>query len=111
MSDVSTCKFIDVCASDDVWIGEMLTFDVGQRAVLVMNVQGELYAYDNVCPHQSVPLDEGSFEDGVLTCRAHQWTFDARSGCSINPSAERLTKHPIRIENNRVWLGDSPLDT
>lgn len=110
MSEQATVNFVEVCAQDDIWIGEMMPFEVSGRQVIVLNVEGELVAYDGICPHQSVALAEGDFDGCVLTCRAHQWTFDAKSGRSINPSSACLTRFPIRIEQGMVLLGDQPVD-
>jgi nitrite reductase/ring-hydroxylating ferredoxin subunit len=47
--------FVEVCAVDDLWAAEMESFDVGSQEVLILNVDGQLHAYDGVCPHQSMP--------------------------------------------------------
>jgi toluene monooxygenase system ferredoxin subunit len=46
----------------------------------------------------------------VLTCRAHQWSFDACSGGSINPSGACLRRFALRVENGSVWVADRPCD-
>ena len=43
-------SFVEVCAVDDLWIGEMECFDVGAAEVLILNVDGQLHAYDGICP-------------------------------------------------------------
>ena len=108
MADTSTIPFVEVCAVDDLWVGEMECFDVGAREVLVVNVDGAIHAFDAICPHQSAPLVEGAFDGRVLTCRAHQWSFDACSGRSINPKGEQLRRFPIRIEDGKVWVAEQP---
>jgi nitrite reductase/ring-hydroxylating ferredoxin subunit len=103
-----TDTFIEVCTTSDIWIGEMEAFKVGRHNVLVVNVDGEFHAYDGRCPHQGRPLIHGELEDHVLTCRAHQWTFDVRSGKSINPSAQCLRRFPLRIEGDKVMVAEQP---
>lgn len=107
-SEVRHQQFVEVCASDDLWEGEMECFDVGRHKVLVVNVDGELHAYDGICPHQSVSLEEGVLEGKVLTCRAHQWTFDVSSGKSMNPAGERLRRFPIRVVDGMVSVAGDP---
>jgi nitrite reductase/ring-hydroxylating ferredoxin subunit len=106
----STLNFFELCATDDLWIGEMEVFDVGAHEVLLVNIDGEFHAYDGVCPHQGMPLIEGQLVGKVLTCRAHQWSFDACSGGGINPSGACLRRFPLRIENGSVWVADQPGD-
>jgi toluene monooxygenase system ferredoxin subunit len=99
-----TDEYLHVCAAEDLWEGEMEAFDVGDAEVLILNAGGSFHAYDAVCPHQSVPLVEGRFDGAVLTCRAHEWSFDACTGRGINPCGEHLRRYPIRIEGGAVFV-------
>lgn len=104
MTDTSSQQFIEVCAADDLWVGEMECFDAGSHEVLILNVDGRLHAFDAICPHQSVPLVEGRFDGRVLTCRAHEWSFDACSGQGINPKGECLRRFPLRVVDGKVFV-------
>lgn len=106
VADAAT--YVELCAADDLWAGEMEAFDVGDAEVLLVNVDGEFRAYDAICPHQSVPLVEGTLEGGVLTCRAHQWSFDACTGRGLNPCGEQLRTYPIRIVDGKVLVSTAP---
>lgn len=108
MSDIVSAPFIEVCAVDDLWVGEMECFDAGSQEVLILNVDGRLHAYDSVCPHQSMPLVEGRFDGKVLTCRAHEWSFDACSGQGINLKRECLRRFPLRIVDGKVLVAIEP---
>lgn len=110
MPESDSAPFVEVCSVDDLWIGEMECFDLGDREVLVANIDGELHAYDGVCPHQGVPLVEGELNGKVLTCRAHQWSFDACSGKSINPSGECLQRFALRVVDGKVWIAAQTID-
>ena len=92
--------FVGVLAADELWDGEMESFDIGEEEVLVLKVDGEIRAYDGVCPHQSQSLVEGELEGGTLTCRAHEWQFDALSGMSINPRGNCLHRHDVRVTSD-----------
>ena len=86
----------------------MESFEAGTRKVLILKVDGQLHAYDGVCPHQSAPLVEGRFDGHVLTCRAHEWTFDACTGKGINPKGACLRKYPVKIACGRVFVAVGP---
>jgi toluene monooxygenase system ferredoxin subunit len=108
MSTVDTRQFVEVCAADDLWIGDMECFEVGLREILLLNVEGEIQAFDGRCPHQSAPLIEGRFDGKVLTCRAHEWSFDACTGRSVNPKGECLRRYPLRIVDGKVFVATEP---
>ena len=93
------------CSQDEVWEGDMLEVDVGAHSVLLVRLDGgELRAYQGACPHQDIPLSEGKFDGRVLMCRAHQWTFDAATGCGINPGDCRLAQYPVKLDGDDVLV-------
>jgi toluene monooxygenase system ferredoxin subunit len=103
-----TAAFTALCAADDLWAGEMLELRIGPHRVVLLNVEGELHAYEGVCPHQGVALAEGDFDGRTLVCRAHHWEFDACSGRSVNPKGECLRRYPVKIVDGQVLVGDAP---
>ena len=54
--------FQRVASVSDIPPGVTKVFEVGDRAVAVCNVSGDLYAIEDVCTH-----DGSSFEQGELT--------------------------------------------
>lgn len=89
--------FVDLVENAELWDGEMDAFYLGRDEVLLLKTGGELRAYAGACPHQSQSLVEGTLEDGVLTCGAHEWQFDALTGASVNPRGECLARHDVRV--------------
>ena len=43
-------------------------------------VDERVYAMENTCPHAGSPLSEGELDGCVITCEAHGWPFDVRTG-------------------------------
>ncbi|TBR15189.1 MAG: 2Fe-2S ferredoxin [Rugosibacter sp.] len=105
--------FEKVCKLDDLWEGEMESFQVNGQEVLVVSLDGgAIRAYQGVCPHQDILLVEGQFDGKALICRAHQWVFDAQTGAGINPDDCRLAEYPVKIEDEDVLVnteGITPL--
>lgn len=91
-------------AEQELWEGDMTGVTVDGVSVLLMNVDGEVRAYRNRCPHQDWALDEGEFEDGTLVCSRHLWEFDALSGKGVNPADCTLTAFPVKIEGGTIWV-------
>lgn len=96
--------FIDLIEAADLWDGEMESFDVGDSEVLLLKVNGEIRAYDGICPHQSVSLVEGDLTNGVVSCRAHEWQFDALTGEGVNPRDTCLKAHEVRVVDGVVQV-------
>ena len=97
--------FRKVASLDELWEGEMTEVEVDEHVVvLVWPEGGELRAFQGMCPHQDIPLAEGKFDGKVLMCRAHQWTFDARTGAGINPGNCRLAEYPVKVEGDDILV-------
>ena len=96
--------FLPVAALADLWDDDMTGVVVDGTQVLVVRLAGEVYAYEDRCPHQGVPLHEGQLHGYVLTCRAHEWYFDVRTGKGINPRMAFLKRFAVKIEDGRVLV-------
>lgn len=68
--------FHKVCTLDDVWEGEMTEVEIGDHEVLLVGVEGgDVRAFQAVCPHQDIPLCEGT--------RARAATREFRRGLGL----------------------------
>lgn len=96
--------FRKVCTLDDLWEGEMASFDVeGHEVLLVWPEGGDVRAFQGVCPHQDIPLEEGKFDGKVIMCRAHQWTFDAGTGRASTLETAALPSIRYRFPETTSW--------
>ena len=64
----------------DVPSGTAKVYQVGNREVAVCNVDGELYAIDDVCTHDEGSLDQGELDGHEIECPRHGARFDVRTG-------------------------------
>jgi toluene monooxygenase system ferredoxin subunit len=97
MSDPKTSQWQQASHLDDLWEGDMEGVEIGEEKVLLVNVEGEVRAYRNVCPHQASALDEGDFDGETITCARHLWVFDALSGRGVNPENSQLHTFACRV--------------
>ena len=97
-------SWVRVGTLDDLWVGEMLGLDVGGRLVVLMNVEGEVVAFEDRCPHQATRLSDGTFDGRTLVCSAHQWVFDCRGGTGINPSDACLLRFAARVDDDAIFV-------
>jgi len=98
-------SFKKVCTLDDLWEGEMESFNIeGQEILLVCAEGGDIKAFQGICPHQDIPLIEGKFDGQKIICRAHLWQFDACTGKGINPDDCALAEYPVRMDGEDVLV-------
>lgn len=99
--------------------GDRVIVDVEGQEVAVFNVDGDLHALPNFCPHQAAPLCEGELtgrmvigDDGwsweyvqqgeVVTCPWHGWKFDVTTGQNIKDAAVAIPHYEVDVEGGDV---------
>jgi nitrite reductase (NADH) small subunit len=73
-------------------------------AVCLANINGELSALDNWCPHRRGPLGQGWIEGNAVICPWHSWAFNAKTGIADYPENEKVAIFPLRIEDANVLI-------
>lgn len=106
MSSTMT-DWIRVCATSELLPGEFQTAWDGDIEIAVFNVDGALYAIENVCTHDGGELTGGPFEGHVVECPRHGARFDVRTGEALcAPAYLPTTVFPVRVEAGAVWTRD-----
>lgn len=83
---------------------ELRAVELEQASVLLTVANGAPKAYRNACAHLGMPLDQGSVEDGVLTCPYHGFQFALASGECLTAPSIQLPTYPSRVEGGRVLV-------
>ena len=100
--------------------GTSTTVKAFGTTVAVFNVEGQVFALSNHCPHHGGPLCHGRIsgavlpsqpyeyrygrEGRVLTCPWHGWEFDIESGRTIFDPSVRVKIYEARIEKGEIVL-------
>jgi nitrite reductase/ring-hydroxylating ferredoxin subunit len=53
---------------------------INGQQIAMFSVDGELFAFDDACPHVGASLGNGKLEGKLVTCPAHKWQFDITTG-------------------------------
>ncbi|BEP52277.1 non-heme iron oxygenase ferredoxin subunit [Variovorax paradoxus] len=102
---MSDSQWTEAAAVDEVPADDVVGMQVGGRDIALYNVDGQIYATDNVCTHGHARLCEGFLEGHEIECPLHQGKFDVRNGKPIcAPVTEAIRSYPVRIEAGRVFL-------
>ena len=71
----------------------------------LFRVDGEIHALENRCPHAGDPLSEGSLDGAILTCAAHGWCFDVRTGFRPqDPDGFPIPRFAVRVTGGDVEI-------
>jgi toluene monooxygenase system ferredoxin subunit len=97
--------FERLCSLSDLLRGDMREFELNDHQILVVWPEdGEPRAFQALCLHAGIPLIDGTLEGNELTCGAHNWSFDARTGENIMPGEGCLAVYPLQIDQDQVLV-------
>ncbi len=98
--------YVDIAAADEVKQGERIFVDTGSQTIVVLNINGEFFAIEDVCSHDQGPLGDGEVSDHEIHCPRHGASFDIRSGNVLSlPAIENIQAFPVRVANGMIQLG------
>ena len=92
---------------------------IGDRKILLVDLDGKICAVNNACPHLKLPLKKGKITDGAIVCPFHRSAFDLCTGEVKNwtpfppvvgnllgkiSTEKKLEVFPTRIESGKIWV-------
>lgn len=96
--------FVPVAALAEVPEEAGLCRVVGERSIALFRVNGDVFALNNVCPHEGGPLADGFVDGETVQCPLHAWTFDLRSGRVLTGGRGAAECYPVRVEEGQVLV-------
>ena len=103
--------WVDVAPVANLPPGERRVVDVDGTQIVVVNVNGEYFAVEDVCTHDGTPLGEGEILDQEIVCPRHGARFCLRTGRALCPPAyEPVATFPVRIKNGVIQVRDPRFD-
>jgi toluene monooxygenase system ferredoxin subunit len=100
--------FRRVMALTELWQGEMVAHVVDGKKVLLVRV-GEgsgpgVHAFEDRCAHMGVALSQGNLDGTTITCSAHHYQYDARTGQGVNPKNLCLVAFACKVEDGDILV-------
>lgn len=99
--------------------GKGTNVEVDGISVAVFNLDGELYALQNTCPHQRLPIHRAGHESilpdsdktlgevdcdtKTIRCPWHRMKIDAETG-DFHPGEQRVATYDVEVEGDDVYL-------
>ena len=79
-------------------------FIIEDVEIAVFNINGEVFALSNICPHQQTHLIyDGFVEDEFVVCPAHGWKFNLRNG-KKDSGSNGLDSYPVKLIDEKVYI-------
>ena len=73
-------------------------------SVVVVNTGSGFCAYQAMCPHEAIPLEQGIHDGCLLTCLEHMWQFDLKTGAPVGEAETGVTVYPLKEEAGALYV-------
>jgi nitrite reductase (NADH) small subunit len=77
---------------------------VGRKRVVLVRIEGQVQAFDGMCPHVGGPLERGDLVGHTVTCPLHGWRFDLRKGGEETHGFACLRTFPVRQDGDQLLV-------
>jgi len=97
--------FVKVAHKSEIPKGEGVKISVQEKSIALFNVDGTIYAVNNICTHAGAPLAEGSLKGTKVTCPLHYAQFDVTTGKAAGGVAQKdLEKFEVKVDGDEVHI-------
>ncbi|MEJ2343942.1 MAG: non-heme iron oxygenase ferredoxin subunit [Gammaproteobacteria bacterium] len=103
--------WIDVAQADEIPCGSYRVVDLDGEDIAVFNLDGELYAIQDLCTHDGGELTGGERCGFEIECPRHGARFNIKTGeVTAPPAYEPVHTFPVRVHSGKIQLRDDRLD-
>jgi nitrite reductase (NADH) small subunit len=114
---------VDVGAIAELPDRTIVSVRAGDREIVLVRWEDEVYALRNICPHMSAPLTTGKVmgyytgnvvggeieleleqENPVIACPWHKYEFSLKDGHCLTNASLRVRSYPVTVEDGRVLV-------
>jgi naphthalene 1,2-dioxygenase ferredoxin component len=85
--------------------GEVLAVEAGGKSIALYNVDGAIYATDNICTHAFANLSDGWLDGDVIECPLHAGRFEVKTGKGLGPPIPcDINTYPARVVGEEIQV-------
>ena len=96
-------EYVTVGKTSDISPGTVRVFIVDGHGVAVANVDGQFYAFADVCTHDDGPVAQGELDGCVIECPRHGARFDVTTGRVLAmPAVVPLPVYDLKVEGDEI---------
>ena len=85
--------------------GDVLGVIVAGHEIALYDIEGQVFATDDICTHAYAKLSDGWFDNGEIECPLHAGRFDPRTGkATAPPCVDPIRTYPVRVESGAIQV-------
>ncbi|MDD5648786.1 MAG: Rieske 2Fe-2S domain-containing protein [Dehalococcoidia bacterium] len=102
--------FVEVARTTDIPDGEMRSFSIEGKPILISCFEGKYYAIGGRCTHMGGELAKGKLDGKIVSCPRHGARFDVTTGeCISGPKigmiklkTNNVPAYEVKVEDNSI---------
>ena len=84
---------------------DLCAVSAGDRKICLARKNGNLIAFQGLCPHAGADLSCGSIDSlGNLVCPLHRYTFSLINGRNVSGEGYFLKRYPVEIREDGIYI-------
>jgi 3-phenylpropionate/trans-cinnamate dioxygenase ferredoxin subunit len=104
--------FVAVAKVNEVEEGAVKVVRVVDVPIGLTKIDGEFFAFADVCTHDDGPVAEGELDEYIIECPRHGAKFDIRTGKARQlPAVTPIPVYAVRVEGDAVLISRKPIST
>jgi len=104
--------YVAVAKANEIEEGVVKVVRVGDAPIGLTKVDGELFAFADVCTHDDGPVAEGELDEYIIECPRHGAKFDIRTGKVRQlPAVTPIPVYAVQVEGDTVLVSKRPTST
>lgn len=97
--------YTQVATLEEIRPGKTLRVVTGNKAVLLANVDGEIFAVDDLCSHEDFSLYRGCLKGEEVECSLHGARFNVRTGEPTHePATCPIATYETRVDEETILI-------
>jgi 3-phenylpropionate/trans-cinnamate dioxygenase ferredoxin subunit len=96
--------FEAVLRLDELPPGERTVIEINDVWVAIFNVDGKIYAIEDICTHDYGPLGEGTVHGLEVECPRHGARFDLETGQPTFPAVKPVNRYAVKIVGQDILI-------
>ncbi len=98
-------QWMAVAKTSDIASSQMKSYTIDENSIVVCNVDGSYYAFQDVCSHQELPLADGALTGKTVHCPWHGAQFDITTGEATHmPAVAPIVTYLVRVEADVIYV-------
>ncbi len=101
--------FVAAAKVDEIEEGKVKVTRVGDMPIGLTKVEGEFFAFADICTHDDGPVAEGELDGYIIECPRHGAKFDIRTGkVKQLPAVVPIPVYAVKVEGDALLVSKKP---